>query len=351
MPMGFGGPGVEGRPGAGGNAAADAISNNNNGNTTATANATGGNGGTPGPLGTIGTAGNAIAQATATASGRAIANPTATTGIGSGGLAVAIGMATGNGGMTTATGFGMTDPTTRRITRMVNGRAVAPVPAGAMGSVQSQGQAAIAGSLPMLTPNTTLNAFGSAIAEPLVSDVLAASATAPNVVSALHVGTGGGQLGLVSLGGLYPTVASGASTTFIGSAAYTFDPTLLGGDLVVGLLDGQATGSGFDSLAFQILVNGAPVVQQDFTSVPSALTYFDDDVLDLGAVTALGVDPLGLLDVEFDLDVTAHNPGDGFAIDLAFAEVPEPSSLGLFGTAIAVAITLLGTARKRPNPM
>jgi hypothetical protein len=37
--------------------------------------------------------------------------------------------------------------------------------------------------------------------------------------------------------------------------------------------------------------------------------------------------PSGFYEIEFDLGVTAHSGGVGFSADLAFAGVPEPSSL------------------------
>jgi hypothetical protein len=239
-----GGPGGDSVAGDGGNAIVDATSTNKAGNSTATSNAAGGNGGVLGPAGVavIGKPGSAMARATATASGNATADPTATIGKGTGGIAVAVGNATGNGSKATDNGFGISDGKTRK----VNGRAVANIPAGAMGNVQGQGQAAIAATLPALTPNTTLNAFGSAIAQPLISAVLGTSATAPIVVSALEVDRpNSDQLGLVSLSGLYPEGGSGPRTSFTGSAAYSFDPTQLPGEyLLVGLHDGLATGKG-----------------------------------------------------------------------------------------------------------
>jgi PEP-CTERM motif len=75
-------------------------------------------------------------------------------------------------------------------------------------------------------------------------------------------------------------------------------------------------------------------VDQTFTSLPAALGRFDDQVIDLGP---LPLEASGLQNLTLDLAVTAHNPGDGFAIDLAVADVPEPSSLLLL---LATAATL-----------
>jgi hypothetical protein len=53
-----------------------------------------------------------------------------------------------------------------------------------------------------LKPNTTLNSFAGAVADPLSSDVAATSAGDPNVIRGLEIGQGGHQLGLVELGSL-----------------------------------------------------------------------------------------------------------------------------------------------------
>ena len=73
----------------------------------------------------------------------------------------------------------------------------------------------------------------------------------------------------------------------------------------------------------------------------SALAYFDDQVLDLGALS-LGSD--GLIDLTFDLFLTGHIAGDGFAVDLAVADVPEPRSAVLLATGLAL---VCGLARRR----
>jgi hypothetical protein len=48
--------------------------------------------------------------------------------------------------------------------------------------------------------------------------------------------------------------------------------------------------------------------------------------------------------------VRASTPGDGFAVNLAFADVPEPGSLALLGSAIVAIIALSWASRTRRYP-
>jgi hypothetical protein len=104
----------------------------------------------------------------------------------------------------------------------------------------------------------------------------------------------------------------------------------------VGLLNPINSGPSFDSPVFQILENGVLTEDVDFTSVAAANSFFHDDVLDLGPVTA-GGGPLGL-NLEFDFDLTASLPGARYQEDLLVASVgntatvPEPSYLPLVAT-------------------
>jgi hypothetical protein len=53
-----------------------------------------------------------------------------------------------------------------------------------------------------------------------------------------------------------------------------------------------------------------------------------------------------LLDLEFDLLVTSHQPGDWFAIDLALAAVPEPGSAALLLASVLL-LAPAGCRRRR----
>jgi hypothetical protein len=185
------------------------------------------------------------------------------------------------------------------------------------------------------------------VGDPLFPDVLATSAGKPNVMGGLGIGEPGHDvLGLVEMGGLYPELASGAPATFSASVSFSFDPDQISGNaFLIGLQDGQFTGNGFDLLGFDIIAGGSTILDENFTSLFDALNFFDDQFINIGSIKP---DPFGFLDLTFDLAVTAHSPGDGFAIDLAVANanVPEPSTLAVFGTGMV----LLGFGwRLRPS--
>src|ERR1700722_11024147 len=103
------------------------------------------------------------------------------------------------------------------------------------------------------------------------------------------------------------------------SASSTFDFAYKG-DLVLGLippLDGAPTD--FQQIDFTVTLDGAEVVDETFTSLAAADAFFDDHVLDLGAVS-------GISDVTFSYDLVAGGAG-GYGMDLAFGgAVPEPST-------------------------
>ena len=112
----------------------------------------------------------------------------------------------------------------------------------------------------------------------------------------------------------------GASYSTTSSSPLQYDSTitwnlnttsLVGDDLVLGLMDNQASGAGFSSLTFEVLVGNSTVVDQNFTSLSAAQAYFSDDALDLGTITS-GV-ANSTVEVEFDL--TASTNGSGFGED------------------------------------
>ncbi len=198
-----------------------------------------------------------------------------------------------------------------------------------------------------------------AIGDPLHSDVLTATAGDP-VIN--HMLLSGGQtvLGLASLGGQYvnlesttagvfePVGTAGPSVTSTGSVDFSLESLALEGeDLKLGLLGSSFTGSGFDSLEFQVIENGTTIRDLLFTNLGAATNYFNDNVLDLGALTASSS---GNLDLEFDLVLSTSKVGDGFDTNFLFAgpSVPEPSTLvmGLIAMATVLTFVSAGSSAK-----
>ena len=172
-------------------------------------------------------------------------------------------------------------------------------------------------------------AFGTGL--PSNADALAALAGNTDVDIVLDPAH---ALGLVVLGGGVASDADATSITFDSSVAFQLDLSQLSatGQLVVGLLDPELDGAGFDSLQFQILREGVAAVSETFLDVASALAYFDDQVLDLGGI-ADGVS--GDLDLSFLLSLTSDDPGAAFRTNLIFGNVPEPATALLLGAALA----------------
>jgi hypothetical protein len=107
--------------------------------------------------------------------------------------------------------------------------------------------------------------------------------------------------------------------------------------LLLGLDDTLTSGSGFTSLTFILKEDGVNVVDQTFTTVGAANTYFTNDLVDLGAWTSGGT-----LDLEASLSETLSGTGNGYGINYMLgvdppvpASTPEPGSPALRGAGLA----------------
>jgi hypothetical protein len=196
---------------------------------------------------------------------------------------------------------------------------------------------------------TGLQAAAFATALPSDSDVQAALAGNPNVALNFEVGGANDILGSVLLGGAHSGSGSAALLTYTSRAEFTLDMTPLlgsGQGLLVGLLDPTALGIGFDTLGFQIEMQGSIVTNETFTSLGDALVYFDDRTLNLDN-WAVGLTPGdAVLDIAFMLRLTTGDPGAGFSTDFIFANstvIPIPRAVWLFGSGL---LGLIVTARK-----
>jgi hypothetical protein len=156
--------------------------------------------------------------------------------------------------------------------------------------------------------------------------------------------------------GRLATLSTGSPTipdTYTSTISETIDLAQLATKqhLIVGLYNPTVTRSGFDSLRFRIFDEGNALVDQTFADPTAALSYFNTQALDLGAIDA-GV--TGPLDLVFQLDVTAR-AGDGFSLDLIAANatpgagVPEPTTSVL--AALAPLLVLRRRTRRRPFPL
>ncbi len=97
---------------------------------------------------------------------------------------------------------------------------------------------------------------------------------------------------------------------------------------------------------FEIFQNGNSVFEETFTSNAAFLSFFQDNVLNLGAENA-GVNG-GSLNLEFSFDFSSAATGAGFNTGLIFG-TPEPSSLALLalgGLGFAARLALLRRRRR-----
>ena len=136
-----------------------------------------------------------------------------------------------------------------------------------------------------------------------------------------------------------------SGNTYHASLDWDFDTTKLSGDLLVGLLDNSLTSQGFTSLEFSITEDGSTKIDQTFTTVAAAASYFSDHVLDLGTFVA---EPA--LDLVFDFTFTTGSSPGRFGEDFLFGAassvpitpppgaVPEPACLSIFGLAGAAVL-------------
>ena len=188
-------------------------------------------------------------------------------------------------------------------------------------------------------PGQTAYAFAVGLPDKTYSTTLIGGAS--NVAGAL-LGPGDIVFGAGISGANYAADGGGASHAY--SAVSTFDFAGLGGDLILGLIDDQATGFakglGFQSMEFYVDVNGAQILDVTFGNLSVAESFFRDDVLDLGAYA-------NPIDLTLGYKLVADGDG-GFGFDYAFGgAVPEPSTWALMLTGFAgLGVAGLRRARK-----
>ena len=165
----------------------------------------------------------------------------------------------------------------------------------------------------LVNPGQSAYAFATALPSKSYSTALIGGAS--KVADAL-LGPGEAVYGTSVLGA---NLSGDGSATDTYSASSTFDFASKG-DLLLGLiapLDGAPTR--FQQIDFTVTLDGAEVVKEAFTSLVTADAFFDNQVINLGAVS-------GVADLIFSYDLVATGAG-GYGMDLAFGgAVPEPST-------------------------
>ena len=121
-------------------------------------------------------------------------------------------------------------------------------------------------------------------------------------------------------------------------------------DLLVGFLNPTISGGGLqgsDSVTFEIERNGVTVFNETFTNNAAYLSFFQDNVIDLG------IENVGLaganLNLEFVFDFSSNATGAGLSAGLAFGNqviaTPEPPSMALLAIGVLGVLSHLALMR------
>jgi len=128
------------------------------------------------------------------------------------------------------------------------------------------------------------------------------------------------DFGTGAVGGVYGLSATGAVTY---SSSITWDVATgtlpSGGDLVLGLVSGSSTGAGFTDLKFTVTTNAGLVLNENFTTVAAANTFFTDNLQNLG-LWATGV--TGTLDVTIKMTETLNAVGNTYGAEFMLGATP-----------------------------
>jgi hypothetical protein len=125
-------------------------------------------------------------------------------------------------------------------------------------------------------------------------------------------------------------------------------------DVMVGFMNPEFSGSGFDSLRFRANIRNETMLDVTFDEIDEAVAYFDDRILDLGGFDVGCTDGGGfgrpdfcfVSPLELLFDWTGSKQDSGFGVDLivGVTPVPEPSTALLLAVGVAV---LAARARRR----
>jgi hypothetical protein len=235
----------------------------------------------------LASAGNDVAGGRADATAAALGTRSALAGAtGKGALGVVGGDAGASGG---------------RFTRVAAHVAAPVIEQGTVESRASVGTAAP----PLPSSPTQFQATAYALASPSLADTDAALGSNSRMRAVIDPAA---AVALMTVGGSSGKVTG--TQTYSATVGLDVNLNLPPGphDLLLGLHDAQVAGSGFTSLEFLVRRQGAVVVSQVFSDVPSALTYFRDNVVDLGSAGG-GGGAAAAVDVSFTLSTSRANEG------------------------------------------
>ena len=170
-----------------------------------------------------------------------------------------------------------------------------------------------------LTKNT---AIALATGLPLAANTAAILDANPNIATAfsgspVFFATG-------ELGGGYARSGGSGAETITDTVDIDIDLTKLAspGNLILGLFNPTAHGIGFSSLDFTLAISGgATLVNESFTSVSAAETFFTDEAMDLGSLASA---PFGgsSLDLVATFTLTTTDAFQGFYAQFILGDPP-----------------------------
>jgi hypothetical protein len=197
-------------------------------------------------------------------------------------------------------------------------------------------------------PFTPLLNVASVTSIPDFSTAVNALTKAPAVHENFNARYEDAVLGMVTLGGGVETAVADTSLhLFSSSVTLALDMSDIAQpmDLLLGMISGDGTGAGFQSLHFRLDQEGSTVIDETFTSLTDAEAFFNDTTVNLGAWWST-ISGDNILDLAFFLDVEQFgSTAGGFKTTMLFGNslidrgptpaVPLPAGFWLFGSALA----------------
>jgi len=155
----------------------------------------------------------------------------------------------------------------------------------------------------------TLAAYSTAEGAPTASVLGALEGNSPNVSAVLGATSGSVAIADGTLGANEPASATG-SLTYTNSQTLTVDAAELTGNLLLGFVTPQAVGAGATAATLTVTVGtGGPQIFNE-TNAGAVASFFNNDVVDLGAFTAAANLP-----VTVTLAETISGPDAGFGVN------------------------------------